>query len=71
MLKKIKLMENTFFEEVKTKKKLINFIKHAKQLSMHKKVRDFEIKFSKIINKRINTYSKILTALLLISIYSI
>jgi CDP-6-deoxy-D-xylo-4-hexulose-3-dehydrase len=52
MLKKIKLMENTFFEEVKTKKKLINFIKHAKQLSMHKKVRDFEIKFSKIINKK-------------------
>jgi CDP-6-deoxy-D-xylo-4-hexulose-3-dehydrase len=52
MLKKIKLMENTFFEEVKTKKKLINFIKCAKQLSMDTKVREFEIKFSKIINKK-------------------
>tara|TARA_B110000503_G_scaffold141752_1_gene236230 strand:- start:2634 stop:3812 length:1179 start_codon:yes stop_codon:yes gene_type:complete len=52
MLKKIKLMENTFFEEVETKKKLIHFIKHAKQLSMDKKVKEFEIKFSKIINKK-------------------
>ena len=51
MFKKIKLMQNTFFEEVKTKKKLIYFIKNSKQLSMNKKVKEFEIKFSKIINK--------------------
>lgn len=52
MLKKIKLMKNTFFEETKTKKKLLHFIKNAKQLSMNKKVKEFEIKFSKIVKKK-------------------
>jgi CDP-6-deoxy-D-xylo-4-hexulose-3-dehydrase len=55
MLKKIKLMEHTFFDESKTKKKLINFISSANKLSMNKKVSEFEIKFSKIINHKYTT----------------
>lgn len=55
MLKTIKLMENTFYQESETKKKLIKFIKSAKKLSMGKKVIEFEAKFSKIITHKYTT----------------
>lgn len=54
-MKKIKLMENTFYKESKTKSQLIKFIKNAKKLSMGKKVSLFENKFSKIINHKYTT----------------
>ena len=36
-MKKIKLMENTFIDELNTKKSLIKFISNAKKLSMDRK----------------------------------
>jgi len=55
MIKKIKLMENTFYNESETKQNLINFIRKAKKLSMDIKVSNFENKFSKIINQKYTT----------------
>ena len=55
MSKKIKLMENTFIEEKKTKASLNNFIKSSKKLSMGKEVLKFEKKFSQIINHKFTT----------------
>jgi CDP-6-deoxy-D-xylo-4-hexulose-3-dehydrase len=55
MLKKIKLMQNTFFSEKSTKISLINFIKNSKKLSMGVEVLKFEAKFSKVINLKYTT----------------
>jgi len=55
MIKKIKLMENTFINEINTKRSLINFIKKSKRLSMDKEVLSFENKFSKILKHKYTT----------------
>jgi CDP-6-deoxy-D-xylo-4-hexulose-3-dehydrase len=55
MLKKIKLMQNTFVNEKNTKSQLIKFILKSDKLSMGNKVKIFEKKFSRIINKKYTT----------------
>ena len=55
MIKKIKLMENTFIDEINTKKSLISFIKSAKKLSMGKEVLNFENNFSKKLKHKYTT----------------
>ena len=56
MKNKIKLMNNTFINESKTKKNLLKFIRNAKKLSMDKKTFNFEKKFSNIINHKYSTF---------------
>ena len=56
MKNKIKLMNNTFINESKTKKNLIKFIRNAKKLSMDKKTSSFEKKFSNVINHKYSTF---------------
>jgi CDP-6-deoxy-D-xylo-4-hexulose-3-dehydrase len=55
MLKKIKLMENTFVNERDTKSRLIKFLLESNKLSMGKQVKLFEKKFSKVINLKYTT----------------
>jgi CDP-6-deoxy-D-xylo-4-hexulose-3-dehydrase len=43
----IKLMKNTFYNEIETKNKLCDFILNARQLSMGEKCLEFENKFAK------------------------
>jgi CDP-6-deoxy-D-xylo-4-hexulose-3-dehydrase len=56
MQKRIKLMNNSFINELETKKKLITFIKNAKKLSMDIQVANFEKKFSPIVNQKFSTF---------------
>jgi CDP-6-deoxy-D-xylo-4-hexulose-3-dehydrase len=55
MLKKIKLMQNTFVSERNTKSELIKFILKSDKLSMGHQVKIFEKKFSKIVNQKYST----------------
>ncbi|MBI3980647.1 DegT/DnrJ/EryC1/StrS family aminotransferase [Candidatus Microgenomates bacterium] len=43
----IKLIKSTFYQEEKTKQKLVHFIKNARQLSFGKECENFEIKFAR------------------------
>jgi CDP-6-deoxy-D-xylo-4-hexulose-3-dehydrase len=54
-MKKIKLMENTFIDEINTKKSLIKFISSSKRLSMDKEVFKFEKEFSQKIKHKYTT----------------
>ena len=47
----IKLMKSTFYNEEDTKKKLCDFIKDSKRLSMDKKCNEFEKRFSLYQNR--------------------
>ena len=51
----IKLMSNTFFKEKETKRKLLDFIDHAKILSMNKNCLKFENDFSEFQNCKFST----------------
>ncbi len=48
----IKLMQNTFYNELEVKKKLCEFILNSDQLSMGKKCKEFENKFSEYQNRK-------------------
>lgn len=54
-MKKIKLMENTFIDELNTKKSLIKFISNAKKLSMDREVFKFEKNFSRKLKHKYTT----------------
>lgn len=49
---KIKLIKNTFFNEVNTKKKLFNFVKTAQILTMNKECRLAEKKFAEFHKRK-------------------
>ena len=49
----IKLMKSTFYNEEDTKKKLCDFIKDSKRLSMDKKCHEFEKRFSLYQNRAV------------------
>ena len=52
----IKLMKSTFYNEVKTKKKLCEFINSTNQLSMGSKCLEFETNFSKYQKRRYSVF---------------
>jgi CDP-6-deoxy-D-xylo-4-hexulose-3-dehydrase len=52
----IKLIKSTFYKEEETKKKLINFIKKAKQLSFGKECEKFEKNFSKYQKRKFSVF---------------
>lgn len=52
----IKLIKSTFYNEVKTKKKLCEFINSANQLSMGSKCLEFETQFSKYQKRRYSVF---------------
>jgi CDP-6-deoxy-D-xylo-4-hexulose-3-dehydrase len=52
----IKLIKSTFYKEEETKKKLINFISKAKQLSFGKECEKFEKNFSKYQKRKFSVF---------------